>query len=909
MQQLRDQATEYFISGDFEAMHKTLGSLVGENDPWGMHYLAGALSHGIGVSVDLETANQLYQKAAELGFADSQAIIGNNLCAGIGCAADIASGIFWLEKSSRQGHTYADFLLSRFYINGIGVSKNHELGIKYLEKSAVNGYSEAQRVLGGIKIVGESSEANVEEGLALLIRSIDQSNTEAMYDLGKIYEAGVYLEKSQSLAAKYLLMAAEYEHVKSMHDIGAMYFNGTGVPRDVAIANKWYLKAANHGSYLSSYCLGLNEESGKNSRGSPSIPLAIVWYLLANAQSEGDDHSSLNRIADLKQNLSTSEIEKIVHYITAFADERNFPWAQLALGDMYSTGQFVGVDEEAAYKYFSLAAAGGIEAAKSRLAFREMREMGDEEIFDKASELGKLGKHKDSFLLLHSASNRGNPKAQYLSALMLESGIGTIQDVIRARELYFSSAEKGYSDSQAKVGGFYVLGDGIDVDYEKAAFWFERAAKQDNPVALNDLGNMFGAGLFFEKDEEKAIALYKLAAELGSDAGKLNFGRFLTRSEDPKEVSHGISLLEQAAENGLARAQTTLALYYLDGILVEKDFDLAFNFFQAAAASGDLEGIVGLGVNFARGYGCEKNLERAKQLYEIAAERGAAQAQFNLAWCYHYGLGVDRDFGLALKWYSVAAEQGNAGAIRGVGEMYELGAGGLQQDLGKAAQLYEQAAELGDLVAQFNLGVFYEYGDGVPVNRKLAETYLELSANQGHKSAQLNLGLLYQSGVDGFPDYKKAIYWLQLASESGNTKAHGAIGLMYLNGQGVDKDARKAIHHLELSAATGEVYSQYNLALVLKGVNDGSGNEERSIYWLKQAAERGFGAAQVDLAINYLKGTIVGLDHAEAYKWALLSIASGDERAEKICTYCKENLREDDLNAGILRAASFHDSR
>jgi TPR repeat protein len=107
----------------------------------------------------------------------------------------------------------------------------------------------------------------------------------------------------------------------------------------------------------------------------------------------------------------------------------------------------------------------------------------------------------------------------------------------------------------------------------------------------------------------------------------------------------------------------------------------------------------------------------------------------------------------------------------------------------------------------------------------------------------------------------------------------------------------------------GEVYSQYNLALLLRGVNDGPIDEERSAFWLTQAAERNFAAAQVELAINYLKGTGVQIDYAEAYKWALLSASSDDERGEKIRTYCEENLQNDDLDEGRLRAEAFLQSR
>ena len=570
MQQLRDQATAYFMANDYQSMHETLRTLENENDPWGIHYLAGAFSYGFGVPVDLEKAHQLYCKSAVLGFADSQAIIGNNFCAGIGCTKNITLGHSWLMKASMQGHTYADFLLSKVFINGLGTPENKELGIKHLEQAAFNGYAEAQRVLGGMKIVGNLTEVNVNEGVALLILASDQSNSEASYDLGKIYESGEYLEKNYTLAAKYLLAAAENEHVRAMHDVGVLYFNGTGVSKDISIAKKWYLKAANHGSHLSSFCLGLIEETGESNQGSASIPLAIVWYLISNAQSDGSDQSALNRIANLKPNLTVSDIETAIRFITAFADERQFPWAQLALGNMYLKGEFVRKDMQTGNKYVSLAAAGGVETARLRLNSRDHE---DADLVHQAIELNQMGKHHEAFLLLDAEAERRNPKAQYLTAVMLDSGTGTIQNEQRAREMYFSAAELGSPDAQAHVGGLYALGNGVDVDYEKAAFWFEKAANQGNAIALNDLGNMHSMGLFFEKNEDKAIALYEIAADLGNSAGQYNFGLHLLKSDNTKMISQGVLLMSQAAESGFVNAQTTLGFHYIEGDAVEKDFD------------------------------------------------------------------------------------------------------------------------------------------------------------------------------------------------------------------------------------------------------------------------------------------------------------------------------------------------
>ena len=112
---------------------------------------------------------------------------------------------------------------------------------------------------------------------------------------------------------------------------------------------------------------------------------------------------------------------------------------------------------------------------------------------------------------------------------------------------------------------------------------------------------MHSAGLFFEKSEERAIALYELAAELGGNAGQLNYGCHLLRSNNPQEVAKGLTLITQAAESGLSRAQAILARQLVEGGIVARDFDRAFRLFNSAAAAGDLDGIVGLGMSYANG--------------------------------------------------------------------------------------------------------------------------------------------------------------------------------------------------------------------------------------------------------------------------------------------------------------------
>ncbi|NDD11795.1 MAG: hypothetical protein EB072_03895 [Betaproteobacteria bacterium] len=62
---------------------------------------------------------------------------------------------------------------------------------------------------------------------------------------------------------------------------------------------------------------------------------------------------------------------------------------------------------------------------------------------------------------------------------------------------------------------------------------------------------------------------------------------------------------------------------------------------------------------------------------------------------------------------------------------------------------------------------------------------------------------------------------------------------------------------------------------------------------------------KVDLAVNYIQRVGTAVDYAEAYKWSHLGVANGDERAERVCTYCEQNLRTEHLEEGRSRMRTF----
>ena len=59
-------------------------------------------------------------------------------------------------------------------------------------------------------------------------------------------------------------------------------------------------------------------------------------------------------------------------------------------------------------------------------------------------------------------------------------------------------------------------------EYEKAVFWYEKAAKQNHLDAQNNLGNCYYDGEGIERNYRKAVFWYRKAAEKNNSAAQFN---------------------------------------------------------------------------------------------------------------------------------------------------------------------------------------------------------------------------------------------------------------------------------------------------------------------------------------------------------------------------------------------------
>ncbi len=161
--------------------------------------------------------------------------------------------------------------------------------------------------------------------------------------------------------------------------------------------------------------------------------------------------------------------------------------------------------------------------------------------------------------------------------------------------------------------------------------------------------------------------------------------------------------LKVRAEAGEKTATRQLAeAYYLGKGGVGQNFSEAARWYLKLAQQGDARAQTSIGLMYARGDGVEKNFETARKWWSFAAAQNDPGAQYNLGLIYSRGEGVAQDYAQAVQWYTKAAQRGHVQAQHNLGMLYHEGKG-LERDPVRAYFWIKVAALLGDDLAQESL--------------------------------------------------------------------------------------------------------------------------------------------------------------------------------------------------------------
>lgn len=344
---------------------------------------------------------------------------------------------------------------------------------------------------------------------------------------------------------------------------------------------------------------------------------------------------------------------------------------------------------------------------------------------------------------------------------MYENGLGVEQDHSTAKQYYDEIIQDyNYSSSFNNLGNIYEYGHaGVDINYQTAFDYYEKAASMYNAQAVENLADMYALGKGVDKNISKALELYV-----------------------------------KAANHNNRNAQWEIGRAYYDGECFNQDYLQAKKWFEKSAFMGNSDNAYNmLGILYKNGYGVTQDYLKAIEYYTKAHDLDAGDyGTTNLGHMYRNGEGVDQNYTKAVELYQIAANKGNKYGQGNLAAMY-LNGYGVTQNYTKAAEYYTLAAEQGLDWAQRNLAHLYYDGNGVTQNYDTAYTWYLKAAEQGDTSAMTYVGGYYSSGTGSITENKTTSFeWYRKAAVNGNIWAQGKIGFLYYLGDGTNTDKERA---------------------------------------------------------------------------------------------------------------------
>lgn len=281
-------------------------------------------------------------------------------------------------------------------------------------------------------------------------------------------------------------------------------------------------------------------------------------------------------------------------------------------------------------------------------------------------------------------------------------------------------AEKGDMKLQNWLADYYYSKE-TKQGYEKAVYWWTKAAEQGNAEAQYYLGRSFAYAQGVPEDYATAVCWWKLAAQQGH-----------------------------------AEAQSELADCFYMGKGVLKDINTAVHWWQEAAAQGDMIALFSLGNSYEKGEGQDKDMNQAVLCYEKIANAsvhtddplgqsldGLYKYLANLRLASIYGLGKDgfkKDVPKACRILEGMIDKyANAQVL--LGEIYyQDGTNGTLGSYEKAVKYFTMAreddSEETSGAAAFFLSKCYRFGRGVPQDVAKADELQRAALEKGWDEAK-----------------------------------------------------------------------------------------------------------------------------------------------------------------------------
>ena len=272
------------------------------------------------------------------------------------------------------------------------------------------------------------------------------------------------------------------------------------------------------------------------------------------------------------------------------------------------------------------------------------------------------------------------------------------------------------------------------------------------------------------------------------------------------------------AKSGLSDAQYRLAMFYKDGIKVEKNVEAYVYWIGLAAEQGHIRAQVEL-ADYLMKYEPEKSRELALSYYQYAASRGDAVARSKLS--------------------------------------LMLGGDVARKDHSELKYIFKQLAEKGNPQEMFYYASFLFNTAWDESDREESYYWFKrVSDEYNHPDAILQLVYMYRDGVGVRKNKEEYLNMLKKGDSLDIIKASNMLADVYYSGIFVEKDDSRALKLYLKCAEMGSIPCQYTVATFYQ---DGIGTEpdlEKAKYWFEVYSKSQLIPYQL-LAIKMLKSNYV----------------------------------------------------
>lgn len=666
-------------------------------------------------------------------------------------------------------------------------------------------------------------------------------------------------------------------------------------------------KLAEARNYQAINNLGLFYQEGRG--GEVRLDLAEDVFRLA--YSEFAEHWMADRLADVlwrQEDDPDKQAEAVTLYkIAAEGGQTSAFWD---VGNAYALGRGVPQDQAEATAWLMRGANAGHRLSMETLGVRARDGIEGPSDFesaeywfrlssqDKGEELevrvatflfqgeGGAANPEPGVTRLHKLATQDNVRALKVLKVFSEIGLRMEKDLAASHRYALQLAQLGDVEGQVWVANNFRVGTGVGQDIDESLRWFIKAAENDSPQALYQLGFTYLQGRFVTRDVQRARDYLNRAIDAGSTRAMHALALHLAQEEDESEADRVVDLLIRAADDGelastmvlawpsdempnrlrsefdnapyrerlddlAPKTRAAIAHYFMNSRGIQQSIAHLFEFLDAPVSE------LGFVLDPSREF---ELIDLA--LYEPAIdlflkmvtspEFAAMDSEIRQRYVAEFDARMASKCGwvripsIPLRKFERLYEVGVTGAATQLAFHYYNGSGGLPLDYDLANLWADRAAEHGSASAMRLIGAMYEQARGRESDKELARRWFLAGAENGDRHAAASLSYMFREGIGGAKDYAAARHWAEQSARDDFARGLFQLGWTEYLGVGVEENRAKA-----------------------------------ESAW-RRSAMAGYEPAATQIGYEYLKGSFGKKSDAEAERWLRLSLRQGHENAAHI---------------------------